>query len=549
MGQKTETDYGFKLSSEKTTKKLDSIKTFSIDDELPSLPLPKLETTLKKYLTSIKPFVTEIEYLEAESICSKFKNGIGGKLQFLLENKAKNERNWLEKWWLDWAYLEWRLPISPLINTVGFNFVIDTKITNPNVDLQLSLAATEIHFYLKFYHDLKTQVYPVQRSRNSYLSMSQFRNYYNSCRIPLVNKDRLDIHFKTFDEGHCSTQLVIMYHNNFFVFDAFQDNELLNPHEVYHQLAKIKTKYNKTYGVGIGALTADYRDDWARNRQYLMELDPKNPKIFDIIEKACLLVCLDDTNDLTPVDVLNLIMLQKPKNRYFDKACNLIFGKNNGGTCTEHSAFDGMVGSSISSYITQMKKEMNYKLDEMTTRFTVRHQLDHPQLLEFNFDSKIENEIKKSVEIFEKQCSTIEYSVLKIDFCSKEKIKSYKTNPDTFAQMCMQLAYFKLHNKPAPTYESAMTRAYHHGRTETVRSCTQDALEWSRQMCNKTSSRLNNSDLLGLFRKACQTHDTLMKEARDNHGCDRHLLGLMLMAKELNIEKPDIYKHCSWAMR
>jgi hypothetical protein len=31
--------------------------------------------------------------------------------------------------------------------------------------------------------------------------------------------------------------------------------------------------------------------------------------------------------------------------------------------------------------------------------------------------------------------------------CNKEIIKSFKINPDTFTQVCMQLAYFQLHNK------------------------------------------------------------------------------------------------------
>ena len=34
--------------------------------------------------------------------------------------------------------------------------------------------------------------------------------------------------------------------------------------------------------------------------------------------------------------------------------------------------------------------------------------------------------------------------------------------------------------RPAPTYETATTRKYYHGRTETVRSCTSESLAWSK---------------------------------------------------------------------
>jgi carnitine O-octanoyltransferase len=58
--------------------------------------------------------------------------------------------------------------------------------------------------------------------------------------------------------------------------------------------------------------------------------------------------------------------------------------------------------------------------------------------------------------------------------------------------------------------------------------------------------RFKNDKLLKLFQKACAKHDELMNEARQNEGCDRHLLGLMLISKQLNVELPEIYTDVSW---
>ena len=137
----------------------------------------------------------------------------------------------------------------------------------------------------------------------------------------------------------------------------------------------------------------------------------------------------------------------------------------------------------------------------------------------------------------------------------------------------MQLSYYQLHNKPAPTYETATTRSFYHGRTETVRSCTVEAIEWCKNMVNKNKSTrlpvrfLNYSifyickssktkinsfkdkELLELFKKACKKHDKLMNEAKENRGCDRHLLGLMLISKELNLSLPEIYTDAAWTKR
>jgi len=37
-------------------------------------------------------------------------------------------------------------------------------------------------------------------------------------------------------------------------------------------------------------------------------------------------------------------------------------------------------------------------------------------------------------------------------------------------------------SRPVATYETASTRKYYNGRTETLRSCTTESLEWARSM-------------------------------------------------------------------
>ena len=45
-----------------------------------------------------------------------------------------------------------------------------------------------------------------------------------------------------------------------------------------------------------------------------------------------------------------------------------------------------------------------------------------------------------------------------------------QVSPDAFVQICLQLTYFRIHRKLAPTYETASVRKYLHGRTEACRS-------------------------------------------------------------------------------
>lgn len=97
----------------------------------------------------------------------------------------------------------------------------------------------------------------------------------------------------------------------------------------------------------------------------------------------------------------------------------------------------------------------------------------------------------------------------------KAALKQTKLHPDTFVQLAMQWAYYRLNRKyalgnlsmhtkvlslrckqpwlfffffllpslrPGSCYETAMTRKFYHGRTETMRPCTTEAVNWCKAM-------------------------------------------------------------------
>ena len=50
-----------------------------------------------------------------------------------------------------------------------------------------------------------------------------------------------------------------------------------------------------------------------------------------------------------------------------------------------------------------------------------------------------------------------------------------KLGADGFLQLSLQIAHDQLHGWPCATYESAATCIYQHGRTETIRPCTNES--------------------------------------------------------------------------
>ena len=67
------------------------------------------------------------------------------------------------------------------------------------------------------------------------------------------------------NEGDCPTHLIVMFKFRFFKLNIYHENKMLSITEFYNQLESIvKRCEHEPYGIGVGALTGDHRDDWAR---------------------------------------------------------------------------------------------------------------------------------------------------------------------------------------------------------------------------------------------------------------------------------------------
>lgn len=59
-----------------------------------------------------------------------------------------------------------------------------------------------------------------------------------------------------------------------------------------------------------------------------------------------------------------------------------------------------------------------------------------------------------------------------------------QTSPDAYIQMALQLTWWRLYKKPTPVYESASTRLFRGGRTETGRSTSEESIAFCKSFDN-----------------------------------------------------------------
>lgn len=93
------------------------------------------------------------------------------------------------------------------------------------------------------------------------------------------------------------------------------------------------------------------------------------------------------------------------------------------------------------------------------------------------------------------------------------------------------MAYYKENGKFVQTYEASMTRLYLNGRTETVRSCTQESRDFVHSMCKDAD--VPREEKIRLLNEAADKHTNLYKDAMNGKGIDRHLFALYVACKGL----------------
>jgi len=522
-------------------------KTFYHDENLPSLPLPTVEQTLAKYLESCRAVLSEEDYLKTEQICKEFARNEAPVLHSLLLKRASEQKNWLEEWWLDKVYLETRMPL-PLGNFSGPATYLEHEWPLQE-GTQLERAAVSLYLFLQYWTVVrKERLVQHTTSDGKHLTMHQFRYLFNTCRIPLPQKDELFHCFQTEAEGQSPTHVIVLYKGYVFKIsgtnpttrDICTAGELLQMFQ--YVMAECDSRPAK--GPGVAALTALEREKWYAARQHLIEIDGRNLEILKEIESSLVIISLDACSPQTYTEISVTAMVGEPGLRWYDKSYNYSVTRNGAVLCNcDHTPYDAMVMVMMVEFMTQAIKELKGCFPG-----TKASSLIKPLELQFTLDSISRNYISEAALFLNSLEKNIELNQVVFDKFGKTALKELRVHPDFMVQLCLQLAYMEVHHKPAPTYETATTRRFYHGRTETCRTCTPEVVAFCKAMLKRpTPGSHEYRNLVHLFKKAHSKGLSLMDDCMANSGCDRHLLGMLLICKEMGYRIPDVYNDAGFA--
>ena len=95
-------------------------------------------------------------------------------------------------------------------------------------------------------------------------------------------------------------------------------------------------------------------------------------------------------------------------------------------------------------------------------------------------------------------------------------------SPDAVVQMAFQAAYYGLYGRMECVYEPAMTKAFFHGRTEAIRSVTNESTTFVKTFWGENPAQAK----INALRNACERHSAITKDCSTAQGQDRHLYAL-----------------------
>jgi len=163
--------------------------------------------------------------------------------------------------------------------------------------------------------------------------------------------------------------------------------------------------------------------------------------------------------------------------------------------------------------------------------------LPTPAEITFQLDSVTKKYISEAETHFDELVGKHDMHVLHYEGYGSHYIKKHKVSPDAWVQMVKQLAFHKMFGRPGVCYESAQTRRFQYGRTEVIRSASNESKEWAEAMLDPSVSNTHRAQL---FRKAAARHMEYAGWAAAGQGVDRHLLGLKKLLRE-GEPVPEIY--------
>lgn len=511
---------------------------------VPSQPVPPLAQTLQGYLKALEPLLPPEEISHTRRMVQEFgrRGGLGPKLQEGLEKRARSNKNWIADWWVQRAYLESRQPLPVHSNPA---------ISLPRRDYndwrsQLVFASKLIAAVLDFKAIINSGQLPVEYMRGKPLCMELYPLLFSSCRIPGPKHDYIANYGRA---RRSPTHITVVRNYQFFQLEVYNsDGSRMTESQIHSQLLRIRSQSWKTDKEPMGILTSEHRHTWGQAYNRLLK-DKLNQESVRMIETGLFSLCLD-----SPVMRISDEKYASRKaaqilhgggtfsnsgNRWFDKTLQFVVGEDGSwGLLYEQATAEGPPIAELLHHILEYCEKPDPKRAPLVP-------LPMPKKLYFHIDREIKWDIEQAKQNLDILINDLDVNVFNFKRFGKALPKAHKLSPNSFIQVALQLSYYRVHEEVCPTCDIASQRMFRGGRTEFIRSPTNQSLKFILAFDDPSVSR---EAKLQLLREAVDTHTALTGRVLNGLGIDRHLLALKLQAINEGMSIPKIFMDTAYGL-
>uniref|UniRef100_A0A3Q3ENW8 Carnitine O-acetyltransferase b n=1 Tax=Labrus bergylta TaxID=56723 RepID=A0A3Q3ENW8_9LABR len=515
---------------------------------VPPQPVPPLAQTLQSYLKALEPLLPPEEISHTRRMVQEFgrTGGLGPQLQERLEKRARHTKNWISPWWVQWAYLESRLPLPVHSNPA---------ISLPRRDYngwrsQLVFASKLIAAVLDFKATISTGQLPVENMRGKPLCMELYPLLFSSCRIPGPKHDYIAHHGRA---RRSPTHITVVRNYQFFQLEVYNsDGSRMTESQIHGQLLRIRSQSWKTDKEPMGILTSEHRHTWGQAYNRLLR-DKLNKESVGLIESGLFVLCLD-----SPVMRISDEKYASRKaaqvlhgggtfsnsgNRWFDKTLQFVVGEDGSwGLLYEQATAEGPPIATLLHHILDYCEKPDPKRAPLVP-------LPMPKKLYFHIDREIKRDIEHAKQNLDILINDLDVNVFNFKKFGKDLPKQHKLSPNSFIQwpFAVTVCFFfdRVHNEVCAACGIVSQRMFRGGRTEYVRSPTNQTLKFILAFDDPSLSR---EAKVQLFREAADAYSALANQALEGHGIESHLLGLKLQAIEEGLSIPKIFMDTAYGL-
>lgn len=347
-----------------------------------------------------------------------------------------------------------------------------------------------------------------------------------------------------------------MCHGQFYWFDVLDDNSdlIMTEKDIALNLQVIiedaqEVPIQEAAKNALGVLSTENRKTWSGLRDVLhREEGSNNSDSLNIVDSALFVLCLDYTEPQTGAELCMNMLCGSSKvekgvqvgtctNRWYDKLQIIVCKNGSAGINFEHTGVDGhtvlrFASDVYTDTILRFARTINGNAPSLwasTSPDPAKRDPESfgdvqttPHKLEWDMVPELSTALRFAETRLADLIQQNEFATLEFPHYGKNFMTSMGFSPDAFVQMAFQAAYYGLYGRVECVYEPAMTKAFYHGRTEAIRSVSEESVDFVKTFWGENPPAAKVETL----RKACQKHTATTKVCAKAEGHDRHLYAL-----------------------